>query len=193
MNRDPAGEDGGLNLYAFCKNSMFQVDYLGLWVEMVYDVENRMLTARDVNTGQSITLVSKVISGNGKFCCKKEEQWRADAGPLPTGRYLVGLSYRHNAGHGDQNWYKLYGNNGSGGYSYTDIPVQGPMGTVIRGGFNLHTGRRSNGCITVWSDVAESDEKYPHSDDYDKLRELLDNTEPYLYKNSGYSGWLEVK
>ena len=65
--------------------------------------------------------------------------------------------------------------------------------TVIRGGFNLHTGRRSNGCVTVWSDIGEEDDGYPHSNDFDKLREMLDKTRPLRYKDSNYSGWLEVK
>ena len=195
MTRDPIREDGGLNLYAFCKNTIFQVDYLGLWVKMVYDVEKKTLTAEDVDTEKSITLEKKVFSGNGESCCKKEDQWRYDIGPLPTGKYLIGLSYRHDGvGSGDDNWYKLYGDNGNGGYSYSEIPVQTPKGeTVMRGGFNLHTGRRSNGCLTIWSDIPEGTKDYPHSDDYEKLRDLLDSTKPLRYKNSYYSGWLEVR
>ncbi len=96
--------------------------------------------------------------------------------------------------YGDYNWYRLYGDNEKGGYTYDGIPVKTPDGTTVyRGNFNLHTGRASNGCVTVWSDVKLGEKGYPHSDDYDKLKKLLDKTKPLNYKNSNYTGWLEVK
>jgi predicted GIY-YIG superfamily endonuclease len=49
------------------------------------------------------------------------------------------------------------------------------------------------GRVTVWSDVSHGEPGYPKSDDYNKLKEMLDKTKPLEYKDSGYSGWLEVK
>lgn len=197
MSRDSIGEEGGLHLYRFCGNSMYRHDVLGQYVDLVYDVANKTLTATDVDSKETITLVEKVFSGNGDSCCVKDDQWKKNSGPLPTGKYLVGQSFvpvEHRDQSGDYNWYHLYGPNGKGGYSYSEIPVMSPNGmTVIRGGFNLHTGRRSNGCVTVWSDIGEEDDGYPHSNDFDKLRERLDKTRPLRYKDSNYSGWLEVK
>ena len=197
MNRDPIGEDGCCNLYSFCENKTSQSDYLGLYVNVEYDVASKTLTAKDVDSGASITLKEKVFSGNGKSCCVKDDQWRTGIGPLPTGKYLIGLSYvpaQHSSDTGDYNWYRLYGSNGKGGYTYNNIPVKTPAGaTVYRGGFNLHTGRASDGCVTVWSDVSQGDKGYPHSDDYDKLKAILDKTKPLRYKNSNFTGWLEVK
>ena len=196
--RDPIEEDGGLNLYSFCGNDgVNRVDNLGLYVDMVYDVENRTLTATDADSKESVILKGKVVSGNGKSCCVKADQWKSGVGPIPVGKYLVGQSYvpkQHSGDIGDYNWYRLYGNNGEGGYSYNGIPVKGPDGQIVnRGGFNLHTGRESDGCITVWSDVSRDDGGYPHSDDFDKLKMLLDKTKPLRYNNSDFSGWLEVK
>ena len=197
LNRDLIEEGGGLNLYSFCKNMMAMIDYLGLYVNVEYDVANKTLMARDVDSGVSIILKEKVYSGNGKSCCVKDDQWKSGMGPLPVGRYLIGLSYvptQHSSDTGDYNWYRLYGSNGKGGYTYNNIPVKTPTGvTVYRGGFNLHTGRMSDGCVTVWSDVSQGDAGYPHSDDYDKLKAILDKTKPLRYKNSNYAGWLEVK
>jgi RHS repeat-associated protein len=197
LNRDPIEENGGMNLYGFCGNTNIGYDRLGLYVNIVYDVKEKTLSATDVDTRESITLKGKVISGNGKSCCVKEDQWRVGEGPLPVGRYLVGLSYIPNAhlnDSGDYDWYKLYGNNGKNGYSYNKIPVTAPDGTrVYRGGFNLHTGRASDGCVTVWSDVSRGDSEYPKSEDYNKLKSLLNKTKPLIYKGSGYTGWMEVK
>ena len=199
LARDSIEELGGLNLYEFCENSIpNKYDVLGQYVNIVYDVENKTLTVTDVD-GKSapLTLKGTVVSGNGESCCKKDDQWKAGEGPIPVGKYLIGRSYvphGHENEHGDYSWYKLYGSNGKGGYDYRNIPVDAPGGTrVYRGGFNLHTGRRSNGCVTVWSDVNEGEEGYPHSDNYDKLKDVLDKTTPYQYKGSDYSGWLEVK
>jgi RHS repeat-associated protein len=97
LNRDPIEENGGMNLYGFCGNTNIGYDRLGLYVNIVYDVKEKTLSATDVDTRESITLKGKVISGNGKSCCVKEDQWRVGEGPLPVGRYLVGLSYIPNA------------------------------------------------------------------------------------------------
>ena len=197
LNRDPIEEDGGCNLYTFCENNMSFVDYLGQYVNAEYDVANKTLTVNDVDSGASITLKEKVFSGNGKSCCLKDDQWKSREGPLPTGTYLIGLSYvpkNHSSDTGDYNWYRLYGSNGKGGYTYNNIPVRTPTGEIVyRGGFNLHTGRASDGCVTVWSDVSQGDKGYPHSDDYDKLKDFLNKTKPLRYKNSNYTGWLVVK
>jgi len=198
MNRDPIGNSGGLNIYAICRNApCYRYDIFGLYVNIDYDVSKKTLTARDADSGMTITLKEKVFSGNGRSCCVKADQWKKEAGPLPTGKYLIGLSYvpkQHAADSGDYNWYRLYGSNGKGGYSYNQIPVKAPDGTIVyRGGFNLHTGRASDGCVTVWSDVKRGAKGYPHSDDYDKLKTMLDKTKPLQYRNSSYTGWLEVK
>lgn len=62
-----------------------------------------------------------------------------------------------------------------GGTKHTNIPVKDPMTEQIvnRGGFNLHTGRESDGCITVESDIDNSNPKYPQSKSYDDLRDFI--------------------
>lgn len=44
-----------------------------------------------------------------------------------------------------------------GGYSYHNIPVTNPKTreTINRGGFNLHVGLRSDGCIIFESAISE--------------------------------------
>ena len=86
MSRDPIGEEGGLHLYRFCGNSMCRHDVLGQYVDLVYDVANKTLTATDVDSNETITLVEKVFSGNGDSCCVKDDQWKKDRGPLPIGK-----------------------------------------------------------------------------------------------------------
>ena len=57
---------------------------------------------------------------------------------------------------------------------------------ILKGEWMLH------GKITP-SDVSQGDKGYPHSDDYDKLKDFLNKTKPLRYKNSNYTGWLVVK
>jgi len=192
VNRDPIEERGGVNLYGMVGNdAVNRWDLLGMYVEVTYNRAAKSIIVRDVDTGATLTL-KNVFSGNGRSCCRPEDEWKENEGPLPGGKYLIGLGY--DSGHGgDDWWYKLYGDNGSGGYSYTDIPVVAPDGIIHhRGGFNLHTGRASDGCVTVWSDVAQGDTGYPKSDDYNKLKAMLDKTKPLEYKGSKFSGWLQV-
>jgi hypothetical protein len=51
----------------------------------------------------------------------------------------------------------------------------------------------SDGCITVLSNVPQTDPKYPTSKEYDDLKRLLDNTKPLRYKNDTFRGIIEVK
>lgn len=47
--------------------------------------------------------------------------------------------------------------------------------------------------MTVKSEADHDDPTYPQSKDYDRLKRMLNATKPLLYKNSEYSGWLEVR
>jgi len=112
-------------------------------------------------------------------------------GPIPKGDYLIGDSYQEphvQSAHpgGDATWYRLYGKDGKGGYSH-EVLWNG------RGVFALHTGLRSDGCVTIPSDVGEEDPTYPHSNKFDKVKEILDGTSPQEYKGTTFRGWLHVK
>jgi RHS repeat-associated protein len=99
-------------------------------------------------------------------------------------------------GHGGNDWwYKLYGPDGNGGYSYSCIPVKNPLTGKVgcRNGFNLHTGLASDGCITVPSDIDNNDPNYPQSNDYDKIKDLLEKTKPFTYNNSNFKGKINVR
>lgn len=142
-------------------------------------------------------------SGNGKYGIGYEGGEGADGkydniqdkGPLPKGAYLIGNGYEskevtdEHPG-GDSHWYKLYGDDGKGGYSY-DQMANG------RGGFNFHVGLHSNGCGTIPSEVGEDSTTYPTSKQYNKLKDFLDNTSPYIYNpekpDDTYRGKLHVK
>ena len=123
-----------------------------------------------------------MFSGNGLDVNNPASQHKTDHGPLPEGDYWIGNQYIPK-GHlgdaaegGNYNWYPLYGDNGKGGKSYESIPVKNPnTGEVVcRGGFNLHTGRASDGCVTVWSEIALGEKNYPQSEDYDKLSQFIE-------------------
>ena len=170
-----------------------RIDAYGLDVCAVFDRSSGTLTVTDNQTGKTTT-APNVFSGNGDNVNKPAAQHIVDKGPLPAGKYLIGNAYPHTGSPGDNQWYRLYGENGSGGYSYASFPVATPSGgTVNRGRFNLHTGGASDGCVTVRSDVGFNDPSYPTSKAYDKIKEILDATEPYKYNNSTYRGFLTVQ
>jgi RHS repeat-associated protein len=150
-------------------------------------------TVTDVQTKASVT-INNVFSGNSQ-ANNPAASYMKNVGPLPTGKYLLGQGYfsGHNP-NGNDTWYKLYGKNGKGGYSYNEVPVKDPNGnTVVRGGFNLHTGRASDGCITVWSDVPPGSPNYPQSADFEDAQAIIDNTKPMEYNGSSFSGTIEVE
>jgi hypothetical protein len=147
--------------------------------------------------GDSVSV--HIWSGNGPHGIGYEGGTGADGhcdnmkghGPIPKGDYLIGNSYEEKHVHdahpgGDATWYKLYGKDGKGGYSH-EVLWNG------RGVFALHTGLRSDGCVTVPSDVGEDDPSYPHSNNFDRVKDILDNTAPEEYKESTFRGWLHVK
>jgi len=194
LSKDPIGLEGGLNLYAFCENNPVNfIDPNGLDVNAVFYRSSGILTVTDNQIPRS-TIANNVFSGNGANANNPAAQGIADSGPLPAGQYLIGNAYNKADHSGDNQWYRLYGPNGKGGYSYTEIPVRNPSGKMInRGFFNLHTGRRSDGCVTVKSDVEEDDPNYPTSKEFDSIKKLLDATQPLIYNGSSYRGILIVK
>jgi Protein of unknown function (DUF2778) len=168
------------------------VDSRGLYVDLTYDRSTRSLTGYDTDTGEIYT--GSAVSGNGVNSNNPASEGIVGSGPLPGGDYLMGNGY--DSGHGgDDWWYRLYGPDGKGGYSYTCIPVVDPGTgkTVCRNGFNLHTGLASDGCVTVPSDVDNSSPAYPTSKSFDDLKKLLEKTKPLDYKGSTFRGYLHVK
>jgi RHS repeat-associated protein len=194
LSRDPIEEEGGLNLYGYALNSPINwVDPLGLDVTATFDRTTGNLTVTDNQTGASTSC--RVWSGNGANTNNPASQHIPNSGPIPAGNYLIGQAYNggHSAG-GNNTWFRLYGPNGSGGYSYTTIPVPVPGGgSVNRGGFNIHTGLASNGCVTVPSTVPNSAPNYPQSPAFNAIQRMLQSTRPLNYNGSNFSGWLIVR
>jgi hypothetical protein len=205
ISRDPLGENAGTNLYSYVLNNPISLfDPLGLDVNGVYDRATHTLTLTDTQTGATVT-TSNMFSGNGDTANDPAKQYFSTEsgypsdGPLPAGTYLIGTVHYVGTEHvpvgGDNTWFPLYGPNGKGGYSYSSIPVIDPTDgkIVMRGGFNLHTGRASDGCLTVWSDVPRGTYGYPHSTDFDHLRQLLLNTSTFSYKTGKFTGTVTVR
>ena len=194
--RDPLGDVDGQNRYLYSKNNpMMWIDTLGLAVTAVFDRTKGILHVQDDDDETKVITILGVFSGMEEHENNPDSEWIRIDGPIPVGKYLIGLSYEYDDSEdGDWNWYKLYGRNGSGGYSYTSVPVTDPSGrTITRGGFNLHVGLTSFGCVTIPSEVPNDDVNYPTSSRYTRLREILDGTTPLLYNRRPATGWLTVK
>ena len=181
--RDPLAEGSSANVYcAVYNNPLISQDQLGLYVILCFAyAESKIIGIDSSNPKHSIT-IDDVFSGNGLDVNNPASQHKTDHGPLLEGEYWIGNQYipkghlRDAAEGGGYNWYRLCGDNGKGGKSYESIPVKNPStGEVVcRGGFNLHTGRASDGCVTVWSEIAPGEKNYPQSEDYDKLSQFIE-------------------
>jgi hypothetical protein len=166
-------------------------------VDGTLDRRTGTLTVTDQQTHKSVSV--HVYSGNSQYGigypggqgADGRYDDRVDEGPIPKGDYLIGNGYKERAvsdphPNGDARWYPLYGANGHGGYSLERL-------WNGRGVLYLHTGLRTNGCVTIPSDVPETAPNYPTSSKYNELKNLLDNTKPLEYKpNDFYRGWLHV-
>lgn len=192
ISRDPIGESKSLNIYVTADNNpLTYIDHLGLYAVLCFSYAEGKITGFDHSNPGNTIEIDNVFSGNGSDANNPNSQHKSDQGPLPEGEYWIDDQYipkdhvADAARGGNYNWYKLYGDDGKGGKSYTNIPVKDPTtGQIVnRGGFNLHTGRASNGCITVTSDIDQSDPKYPQSKDYDDLSNFINKTGKIPFNN----------
>lgn len=189
--RDPIGLYGGYNSYTGISNSPTgTMDVLGTYVVLCFAYKEGTIIGFDHSSSENEIEITDVVSGNGENTNNPDSQHVENSGPLPEGEYWIGGQYTPRdhindaARGGDYDWFRLYGDDGNGGKSYPSIPVTDPQTgqQVTRGGFNLHTGQRSDGCITVWSDINEGESGYPHSSQYDDLKDFINdsgNREPF--------------
>lgn len=202
LSRDPIGETGGMNLYAFVGNNPVNwTDLWGLYVKgsFIRNPQFPLLILKDMDTGE-IVMTTKVFSGNLQWANDPNSQHVKDHGPLPAGKYLLGNEYQDNdycQGHpgGNCTWYKLYGSNGQGGYTWGGcIPVNDPTtgNDICRNEFYLHVGGASNGCVTVRSVIPRGMAGYPTSPVYDEIMRLLGNTQPFEYNGTTFLGIVNV-
>ena len=143
----------------------------GLVVNMIYNQSTGTLTAFNTNTGQRLT-ISGVFSGGGGYA------------PIPRGTYQVGPginSWRNNPG--NNTWYPLWGPTGSGGWTTRNINGTG------RGGFYLHVGSVSHGCVTVPSNT----NPYPNNPAFNILQNMLQNTTPQNIQGQSFPGQLIIR
>jgi hypothetical protein len=181
---------GGLSTYGYASaNPLVNSDPFGLYVELSFDRRSGILTARDVDTGESVLVPA--FSGN-RFANDSRYEGVPFAGPLPAGTYLVGNGKERS---GEDVWYPLLSPDGKGNYTYRACrnvknPFTGQM--ECRNMFNIHNDLASDGCVTVPSTVSKGDPKFPQSKQFDALKRLLENTKPLVINGNTYRGWLNV-
>ena len=192
LNRDPIGEEGGLNLYAFVSNDgVNQWDYLGLIIyfsivlnnEATTDLiqhfphENSHLEKPDRNRGN-------VFTGDKDNLNDPDSTDKKGAGAIPKGIYYIvdresggRLGFIRDFISGKEKWFALYREDDR-------IDDQTTINGVVRGQFRLHPGRRSAGCVTF------KDEKL-----FDEIREELLSTQKGTVPGTQipYYGIIEVK
>lgn len=166
ISEDPIQERGGVNLYGYVGNNVAaQSDYFGLFVTITYNTRTRELRARDAETGASVD-INGVFSGGhynvetGEYSCSEPNQSTEaqEGGPIPVGRYWIVSLPPDKA---QPNFYGLYSDDGV----FNDT-----TNWRGRGGFRLHPGTMSSGCVTI---PGKYNSPPP---EWDKLKKLIDGT-----------------
>ena len=179
-----------LRFLGFCiRSGIIYTDPFGLEVVAIFDKAAGTLTVTDQQTKQTVS-IQNVFSGQ-----TGAQEWQKNVGPIPNGPYIIGLGFNAKPGStGDYQWYPVFGLDSSmDPRQRPAVTVKDPSGKDIsRGGFFIHTGSVSLGCVTIKSDV-ECGPDYPKSSGYDQLKTLVDKTKPLEFKDGKFSGWLYVK
>ena len=190
LSHDPIGLGGGQqNLYAYCGGDpVNRIDPSGLWVEMSFDRKNGKLFVWDHDTNEKLFL-SGVFSGKPGYRDASYE-WDSNRGPIPAGMYLVGSGYYRQPGQNKMYWFPLYGKYEPNHFTHYKLPKPNGYPWEQRGGFMLHAGRGSAGCITVTAKggpgMNMSNPIYPISPDFDNIAKMLNTTSPV---NMSKLGW----
>ena len=171
---DPAGYPDGANQHFYAAIPTLGIDPLGCWVLIEYwsiskvfnyvDMGNSALPGmNEINEEYLESVACGMKEATSVFSGKTDENGKLygqdvpNKGPIPEGSYYIGEQGSRHSG-----WYSLYGKRADGIYGYTGIPVKTSDGGIVeRSGFNLHQGRRSDGCVTVrdeneWKDIEKT-------------------------------------
>jgi uncharacterized protein RhaS with RHS repeats len=154
ISEDPTQFDGGTNFYAYVQNSPIDLtDPLGL-AQCVYSISQHTLRcfsnfAPPVGPRRSAQVgPNNVSSGDGK-CKNKPECTGTDHeghGPIPPGEYKMNADPRK----GNEGQFRLEPQPTVAGWR---VWLPGWMPGAARGGFRLHLGSRTHGCINaLWDD-----------------------------------------
>lgn len=124
----------------------------------------------------------RIISGNGAGFNNPAKQNSPQEGPIPARNdyYILPETKQHAA---------LFPQVYPHGYEYRCYPVGVRHGRRItavifgapgngRGGFEIHAGRQSNGCITFEADQFPGEKGYPSSSNFQKLEAVLNRVKP---------------
>lgn len=211
ISEDPIGFWGGdFNLFAYGGgNPINFTDPMGTEVFAILYRSKGKLTVDDYSkhwlwgTDQVKHYEFEVFSGmKGSFCMNSNRCDTAeDEGPIPRGQYLIDkdpnknstepwqqISYRLSRSmNNTRPWDGPFGRPGE----YVDITDPFSGETVKRGGFYIHPGTVSQGCIT-FPKTSKLPSGAPWSPAYGDFDQVMKGTTPYLYKNQKFGGRLVV-
>ena len=140
LSEDPVDFEAGLNFYSYARNrASTYVDPLGL-AECFYRISTHTLQCASRKNSKAAPLFlgpNGVFSGVGPCRDKPKCANSPDLGPIQPNEYQMNRDTR--AGH--EQWYRLE--------PIPHRPGWAVFFHVQRGGFALHPGGRSLGCITV--------------------------------------------
>jgi RHS repeat-associated protein len=200
LNRDPIDYNGGINLYSYAGNNPITgSDPSGLTVSAIFDRAagtlqiwddsnpNDKITISDVKGSKDKSKSQAVFSGEGQYMNDPNSEQVPSMGPIPAGEYLISHMFvagdmgKHFQLYSDATDWQYHGNRT---WLLNHILSSEAPG---RHNFNFHSGRVSEGCVTVWSTLAKGQSGYPDSPTWENILSLIrrsgTTTGAYTYLN----------
>ena len=186
ISEDPIRFRGSSNWYSYVENSPLNfTDPFGLYAIVFFDRANGTIKVWDLDIKPDTARepdfqLSGIFSGTGNCTNKAECETKENEGPIPEGGYRIGGKTdepRH------PGWWRLYRRlsddvNSSDYFAYDSnyAPIKDKTtGKVTyRGGFYLHPGRLSLGCVTFPLSLRA---------EYEKMSEILKRTSKLDFKD----------
>ncbi|TSB21766.1 DUF2778 domain-containing protein [Psychrobacter sp. YGAH215] len=188
LTSDPIGLNGGLNTYGYAgQNPVSFVDPWGLQVVAQLSLSKGILTFTDTKAPKEVVSI-KAFSGGVAISGEVTDVGVGRNIPVPLGTYIITENPNPKS---DPTWYGLLFKD----KKIDDFIQSNNSDTNGRGGFRLHPGTVSHGCVTIDASVPNGESSWKKLDEMLKKTKTTTVTyeEPWYALNRQLIGYGEIK